>query len=240
MRKRRQIAAVLFELFVAGFIVVAVATSVGTAQTSNSSALGSDRTFDRASWVADYDALRLELQRTYSNLAWFASPIGGRDLPALNRQTLAALMVATDDRSARLALEAFVASFGDPHFSVLPNFTKAPTPTAPPVAPPFRSVDAKTACAALGFTRSLGVAFSAPFDALPGFRLENDGSDQAYRSGTYKSPSGVKIGIVRLPNFSRSRILPNAKGLGQTRKGTPTQRRRVTTAAPITFLIEST
>jgi hypothetical protein len=211
VRKSRQTATVLLELFVAGFIVVAVATPARTAQPSNSTALGSDGTFDRASWVADYGALRLELQRTYSNLAWFASPAGGRDLPAVNRQTLAALMLVTDDRSARLAVEAFVASFGDPHFSVLPNFTKAPAPTAPPVAPPFRGVGARTACAALGFTRSLGSAFSAPFDALPGFRLENDGSEQAYRSGTYTTPSRIKIGIVRLPNFFEEQNPPECE-----------------------------
>lgn len=78
-------------------VLVAVA-SARVAETPDSG-----RSFNRASWLAAYGALRVALQRTYSNLAWYASPGGGRDLPALNRQTLAALMAATDDRSARLA-----------------------------------------------------------------------------------------------------------------------------------------
>jgi hypothetical protein len=47
--------------------------------------------FDRNSWLQDYAALKQALEKRYSNLAWFASPEGGVDLPALDRRTLAAL-----------------------------------------------------------------------------------------------------------------------------------------------------
>ncbi|HEY1097511.1 MAG TPA: hypothetical protein VGF99_01230, partial [Myxococcota bacterium] len=50
--------------------------------------------FDRASWKADYAALKTSLERDYAHLAWFASPEGGVDLPALDRRTSAALQAA--------------------------------------------------------------------------------------------------------------------------------------------------
>ena len=47
--------------------------------------------FDPAAWLADYAALKLELERRYSHLAWFGSPQGGVDLPALDSATRSAL-----------------------------------------------------------------------------------------------------------------------------------------------------
>jgi hypothetical protein len=100
---------------------------------------------------------------------------------------LAALMVATNDRSARLALEAFVSELRRPAlFSAAQLYESAYTCTAGRPAIPRRR--RKDSMRRARLTRSLGVAFSAPFDALPGFRLENDGSDQAYHSGTYTTP----------------------------------------------------
>jgi hypothetical protein len=44
--------------------------------------------FDRKPWLADYAALKQGLERDYGHLAWFASPEGGVDLPALDKKTL--------------------------------------------------------------------------------------------------------------------------------------------------------
>ncbi len=167
--------------------------------------------FERSSWLADYDSLRMKLERSYANLAWFASPQGGRDLPALHRRTIAALGAANDDRSARAALEAFVAGIGDGHFSVLPDLAPTAAQTVAPVPPPSRGLDAKAACAALGFTRNRGVAFSTPFDALPGFRLLSDGVSEAYRSGMFTTSAGLGIGVLRLPNFVASENPPECE-----------------------------
>src|ERR1051325_6543330 len=47
--------------------------------------------FNRVEWHSDYSYPKVQLERDYSNLAWFGSPQGGVDLPALDRATRAAL-----------------------------------------------------------------------------------------------------------------------------------------------------
>ena len=53
--------------------------------------------YDAAPWLADYAALKKGLERSYANLAWFASPEGGIDLAALDRKTVTALAEARSD-----------------------------------------------------------------------------------------------------------------------------------------------
>src|ERR1043166_4393094 len=71
--------------------------------------------FDRGAWLRDYAALKQALEARYSNLAWFASPEGGVDLPALDKRTVAALRAAASDDDAREALLSFVRAFHDGH-----------------------------------------------------------------------------------------------------------------------------
>src|SRR5258708_6700950 len=74
---------------------------------------------DREAWLRDYSAMKQDLEQRYSNLAWFGSIEGGVDLPALDRQTVAALKTADNYEDARRALLTFVKSFHDGHFSQL-------------------------------------------------------------------------------------------------------------------------
>ena len=67
----------------ATLILALVAPGALAAQTPQS--------FNRTAWEADYHALKIELERNYSHLAWFGSPEGGVDLPSLNRVTQDAL-----------------------------------------------------------------------------------------------------------------------------------------------------
>ncbi len=158
--------------------------------------------FDRAAWLKDYDALRARMETSYANLAWFASPQGGVDIPALHQQTLAALNRATDDRSARAALETFVKAFGDGHFSLRATVSapKAPDTIAKPPDPP-RDLDPDVACEALTYFRAKATRFNALYEALPGFKLVSDGVAEAYRAGTVPAKNGKLIGIVRLQSF---------------------------------------
>ena len=76
--------------------------------------------FSREGWLNDYELLKSTLERGYSNLAWFASPEGGVNLPALNRRTLEGLRQSTSDAEARTILLNFVTAFHDGHFSENP------------------------------------------------------------------------------------------------------------------------
>jgi hypothetical protein len=63
--------------------------------------------------------------------------------------------------------------------------------------------DAATACAASDYGFNSQVAFSLPFESLPGFHLQSDGSTQVFRSGLLTRSDGSKIGIVRIPDFKQ-------------------------------------
>src|SRR4051812_24345636 len=82
------------------------------------------RVFSRTAWQADYGALKTELERNYSHLAWFGSPEGGSDLPSLDRITRDALQHAENDLQAVEALRSFVRGFHDGHLAL----TATPTP----------------------------------------------------------------------------------------------------------------
>lgn len=166
--------------------------------------------YDAAAWNSDYAELKTILERDYANLAWFGSPEGGVDLPRLDHQTQAALAVARSDEDARRAITQFVAAFHGGHFSILP--TLAPAATVAPSAvdrPAFDAGNAAGTCASLGFNPSSAIAFSAPFESLPGFTLRGDGMSSVYRSGLATTAGGVKIGIIRIQNF-RMRAFPAA------------------------------
>jgi hypothetical protein len=158
--------------------------------------------FDLAGWSADYAYLKSELEKSYSNLVWFASPQGGVDLPALDRRTKAVLAQAHSDAEAHLAIRDFVLSLHDGHFSELPLLEPASTDSA--TEPPKRDMshdDPRDACAALGYADKSQVAFSLPFESLPQFKLETDGVSSAFRVGLL-TWNGARVGVVRIKNFS--------------------------------------
>jgi hypothetical protein len=158
--------------------------------------------FDPAGWSADYAYLKAELEKSYSNLAWFASPQGGVDLPALDRRTKAVLAQSHSDAEAHLAIRDFVLSLHDGHFSELPFLEPASTDTA--AEPPKRDLShdgPRGACAALGYADKSQVAFSLPFESLSQFKLETDGVSSAFRAGLL-TWNGARVGIVRIKNFS--------------------------------------
>lgn len=156
--------------------------------------------FDRNAWLGDYAALKQALEARYANLAWFASPEGGVDLPALDRRTLAALQSAASDDDAREALLAFVRGFRDGHFSQLPAVEPAPAvKAAPPPNAELSRKDAATGCAALNYAPYNRPQFSLPFESLPGFRLIADGIGTPFRAGIVGG-----VGIVRIPAFEEN------------------------------------
>lgn len=158
-------------------------------------------TFDRAAWLSDYAALKEALEASYSNLAWFASPQGGLDLPSLDRRTTDTLKAAVDDASARQAIRAFALAFHDGHFSELPPVEPATGKIEPEPAPAdLSTADATQGCAALGYANRSAVAFSLPFESLNGFRLEADGLATGFRAGV-ATVAGRSVGVVRIRSF---------------------------------------
>ena len=181
----------------AGLCVLALTQCIGAGSVAAQSTKA--RAFDRRGWLADYAALKQELERSYSHLAWFGSPQGGVNLPVLERATRRALERSRTDAEASAAITAFVAAFHDGHLA------PASAPAAPGSAaaePPEveRAADARTACAAFGYAPLTRVAFSLPFESLPGFELTSDGLATAFRSGILEL-DGRRIGIVRIPRF---------------------------------------
>ena len=157
--------------------------------------------FDAAAWQRDYAQLKRTLEQDYANLAWFASPEGGVNLPRLDRQTRRALQAARSDAEARLALESFVRAFRDGHLSVLPDLA-APAATAAAVPPrPFDATDPAASCAAQGFLPTARMAFSLPLESLPNFQLVSDGLATVYRAGLATAADGRRIGVIRIQNF---------------------------------------
>jgi hypothetical protein len=164
------------------------------------------QTFDRGPWQSDYAALKQALEQRYSNLAWFASPESGVDLPALDRRTLAALRAAASDDDARSALLDFVRGFHDGHFSQLTTPEPAgATRTPAPGNREYSRQDPAGGCAGLDYAPGDRPAFSLPFEGLPGFHLISDGIGTPFRAGTQVGGDPIqRVGIVRIPSFEET------------------------------------
>lgn len=153
-------------------------------------------------WLEDYGLLKARLERDYANLAWYASPEGGVDLPALDRRTTASLASASTVAEARAAVRDFVAALDDGHFSILPPPPADPGTAAPePAQPDLDRAGADQACAARGYANRSPIAFSLPFESLPGFSLLAAGEDSPFRLGILRQ-GGRRFGILRIRNFS--------------------------------------
>ncbi len=168
----------------------------------------SAQAFDREAWRQDYAQLKEELVARYANLAWKASPSGGVDLPALDRKTNAALAAAGDDGAATDAIRAFILGFHDGHLSEISHLAPATAPSAEPERATLDPQAPVAGCAALGYASTGAVAFSLPFEGLPGFRLVSDGLASTFRAGLVDR-SGVRIGVIRIQNFT-ARAFPAA------------------------------
>jgi hypothetical protein len=159
----------------------------------------------RSRGLSDFALLKRAMEGDYANLAWFASPQGGVDLPRLVRKTEAALAAATTDEEARAAIKAFVEALGDGHFSILPAPADPRPGGAEPDSRDLAGAEAGEACAALGYANRSQVAFSLPFESLAGFTLIADGQKDSFRSGILEA-GATRIGLVRIRNFSPSQF----------------------------------
>ena len=157
--------------------------------------------YDGAAWLNDYAQLKTIMEKDYANLAWFASPEGGLDLPSLDRKTLQALHAAHSDEEARQAITGFVAAFKGGHFSVQQPLAKAQSAPKPVPAKAFDAADAADVCAAQEFLPTSRIAFSLPLETLPNFQLLADGLASVYRAGIATASDGHKIGVIRVQNF---------------------------------------
>ncbi|MEK8033666.1 S41 family peptidase [Ideonella sp. DXS29W] len=158
--------------------------------------------YDASAWQRDYAQLKQTLERDYANLAWFASPEGGVNLPRLDRLTRQSLRAARNDGEARQAIESFVRAFKDGHLSVLPDLAPSHQAATAVTAKPFEADDAAGACATLGFLPTARMAFSLPLESLPGFHLMGDGLATVYRTGLATRTDGPTIGVIRIQNFT--------------------------------------
>jgi hypothetical protein len=154
--------------------------------------------FDRKAWREDYATLKQELERSYSHLAWAASPANGVDLLSLDRRTRLALDVARSDADAGAALVSFIAGFHDGHLAMVVTPEQAQAGAEPPAR--AADADARAACAAFGYGPATRVAFSLPFESLDGFAMASDGISQAFRSGTILVGEHC-FGLLRIPRL---------------------------------------
>jgi Peptidase family S41 len=167
-----------------------------------------DKKFERKAWLEDYSALKHALEHSYSNLAWFASPQSGVDLPALDQRTLAVLHRAKSDEEARSAILAFVAGFHDGHFSQLESMAPATGgKIKDPASFPYDRQKPEAGCAALGYSADGRTGFSLPFESLSGFDLIADGQEQPFRAGILMTDGRVEIGILRVYSFHTDRYV---------------------------------
>jgi hypothetical protein len=122
--------------------------------------------FDRNAWLADFDQLKSAVTENYPNLEWAAER--GADLPAIERSTRDRLAAAPDETSARAALERFVNSFGDGHFSL--------TWPQPRIA--LRTPASESLCATMGYRQdddSSAIGKNLPgYEPLPASESEVD------------------------------------------------------------------
>ncbi|MDR7115811.1 S41 family peptidase [Caulobacter sp. BE254] len=164
--------------------------------------------YDAAAWRGDLVRLETELEARYANLAWMGSVESGVDVPSLVRRAEVALRAARSDTEAGEALRAFVAGFHDGHLSELTTLAPAPAGGFEPEQPALDPLDPVTGCASIGHASTASVAFSLPFESLPGVRLLGDGQDSVFRVGLAEV-DGRRLGLVRIQAF-RARAFPQA------------------------------
>src|SRR5687768_16159643 len=153
-------------------------------------------TYDAQPWLDDYTRLKRDMAQGYANLDW-AVEKRGVDLPALDRETTAAIENAHSRVRAFVALRNFVRGFNDPHFRMKPG--ERPVPTGAPVATSVEethaeempTVDAPAGadCEAAGYEED-DHAFRFPFARMAGW--------MAIRDGDFPSGMLGDIGVLRI------------------------------------------
>lgn len=123
-------------------------------------------------WLSDYQTLKTHMNGVYANLEWSAA--NGLDLRKLDAETTRALKEAATPVEARVAIEAFLAAFADPHL----RLRQPPSSKAPACAPPRRQ----------------GMVV---WDRVDGFRPLGGG---AFLHGVFPS-GGDTLGVLRVPSF---------------------------------------
>ncbi|MBI1753034.1 MAG: hypothetical protein HY014_01555 [Acidobacteria bacterium] len=123
------------------------------------------------------------------------------DLKALNRRTERALKTAATDEDAKAAILGFVEGFHDGHLRAAAPLEASAGSAAALPKPDYASLSPAEGAAALGYAPISGVAFSLPFEALAGCRLESDGLARTFRASISASPGGMRYGLVRIPRF---------------------------------------
>lgn len=156
-------------------------------------------TYDPDPWLADYARLKHAMAQGYANLDWQVAR-RGIDLPALDRETTAALRDAHSHVRAFLALRGFVRRFDDPHFRLRPGERPAPAPSVASAGLPADDIDPQAGqdCGAAGYEEG-DHAFRAPFARLPGWRP----------LGGDDFPIGLvgNTGVLRIAQFGEDRYL---------------------------------
>jgi hypothetical protein len=167
-------------------------------------------TYDAEAWHRDYVHLKHELAHRYANLDWVVEH-RGLDLPALDRETEAAILGAHSRVRAFLALRRFVRAFGDPHLRLVWGHREAePAPATPAASHPQP--------AGLATLDEAGYevedrSFRFPFHELSGWTPLRDGP----------FPTGIArdLGILRIASFGEDRyreVAALAFAPGQTRR----------------------
>ena len=162
-------------------------------------------TYDAQPWLDDYTRLKRDMAQGYANLDW-AIEERGVDLPALDRDTTAALENAHSRVRAFVALRNFIRGFNDPHFRMKPGERPVPA-IAPGATAPDRtsaeempSIDAPAGadCKAAGYAED-DHAFRFPFARMAGWTPLRDGD----------FPVGLlgDIGVLRIAQFGEDRYL---------------------------------
>ncbi len=145
--------------------------------------------FDRAAWLADFDAMKAAITATSPNLEWQAAR--GLDLAAVEARARGRLARANDDGAARFAFDRFIRNFADGHMEL--SWPSAPGPAAASAA--ARPVPI---CAALGFRDDKDT--DAIATALPGF-VPLPGATGDARAGTI-AVGKRHVGVLRIAQFS--------------------------------------
>ncbi|MEQ1633282.1 MAG: S41 family peptidase [Planctomycetota bacterium] len=158
-------------------------------------------TYDAEAWRRDYEHLKSELAKGYANLDWIAEN-RRLDLPALDRDTEAAILGAHSRVFAFLALRRFIRAFGDPHLRFVPGDRAAfaATPLASdgnrPLEPTLTSLDGA------GYERD-DYAFRVPFHRLPGWTPL---TQAPFAAGMVQD-----LGVLRIASFGEDRYLETAE-----------------------------
>lgn len=164
-------------------------------------AAAAHRAFDRKAWQRDFEYLKKQMERSYANLAWFASPQSALDLKSLNRRAERALKTAATDEDAKAALLGFIDGFHDGHLRAVAPLEPSAGPAEAPPTPDYANLSPAEGAAALGYAPASSIAYSLPFEALAGCRLESDGVSRVFRASIGASSGGTRFGLVRIPRF---------------------------------------